>query len=198
VTLLRRIIVEKRPLLIPLAIAIVLNVAVYALVVYPLGVKQAGAEDRAKIAQKSLQAAQAEMSAARALVTGKGRAEQELATFYDKVLPANLTAARRMTYTALPSLAEQTNVKLSERRNQIDAAAKPDPAGKKDTRFGHLQIRMVLQGEYANFRRFMYELESAQPFVIIDDVTLAQSDVEKPLTITLELSAYYRLGPNGI
>jgi hypothetical protein len=197
VTLLQRILVEKRPLLIPLAVAIIVNVAVYALVVYPLGVKQAGAQDRAKIAQQSLQAAEGEMAAARALVSGKGRAEQELATFYEKVLPASLTAARRMTYTALPSLAEQTNVKLSERRNQIDQAVKPDPAGKKDARFGHLQIRMILQGEYANFRRFMYELESAQPFVIIDDVTLAQADLEKPLTITLELSAYYRLGPNG-
>src|SRR6202011_5779082 len=79
VTLLQRILVEKRPLLIPLAIAIIVNVAVYALVVYPLGAKQAGAQDRAKIAQQSLRVAEGEMAAARALVSGKGRAEQELA-----------------------------------------------------------------------------------------------------------------------
>jgi hypothetical protein len=196
VTLLQRIVAEKRRLLIPLAVAIILDLAVYALVVYPLGVKQAGAQDRASAAAASLQSAEREVAAARALVSGKGRAEQELATFYDKVLPADLTAARRMTYATLPSLAQETNVKLSERRT-ADAAVKADPTAKKDTRFGHLQIHMILQGEYASFRRFIYELESAPEFVIIDDVTLAQTDAEKPLTFTLALSAYYRRGPNG-
>jgi hypothetical protein len=197
VTLLRRIVAEKRPLLIPLALLAVLNLAVYVLVVYPLGVKQAGAEDRARIARTSLQSAEHEMAAARALVSGKGRAEQELATFYDKVLPSDLTAARRMTYATLPSLAQETNVKLSDRRTVVDAMVKVDPTVKKDTRFGHLQIRMVLQGDYASLRRFVYELESASEFLIIDDVTLAQNDSEKPLTLTMELSAYYRLDPNG-
>ncbi len=53
---------------------------------------------------------------------------------------------------------------------------------------------MVLQGEYENIRRFVYELETAPEFVIIDDVTLTQADAAKPLTLTLELSTYYRLG----
>jgi hypothetical protein len=197
-TLLQRILVEKRPLLIPLGIAIIANLAVYALVVYPLGVKQAGAENRAYAAQASLRSADREMAAARALVSGKGRAEQELATFYSKVLPADLSAARRMTYATLPALAQETNVRLSDRHTGIDAAVRADPAGKKDTRFGHLQIKMLLQCDYASFRRFIYQLESAPEFVIIDDVTLAQTDAEKPLTFTLELSAYYRLDPNGI
>ena len=56
---------------------------------------------------------------------------------------------------------------------------------------------MVLQGDYESLRQFIYELESAPEFVIIDDVTLAQSDADKPLTLSLELSTYYRLGPNG-
>ena len=53
------------------------------------------------------------------------------------------------------------------------------------------------QGDYESFRQFIYELESAPEFVIIDDVTLAQNDPDKPLTLTLELSTYYRLGANG-
>ena len=32
---------------------------------------------------------------------------------------------------------------------------------------------MVLQGDYESLRQFIYELESAPEFVIIDDVTLA-------------------------
>ena len=42
-TLWRRVVGEKRALVIPLALAILVNVAVYGLVVYPLGVKSARA-----------------------------------------------------------------------------------------------------------------------------------------------------------
>jgi len=45
-TLLKRILREKRAFIVPLALGIVLNVAAYALVVYPLGAKSAGAADR--------------------------------------------------------------------------------------------------------------------------------------------------------
>ena len=191
-TLFQRILAEKRPLVIPLAVAIVVNLAAYVLVVRPLGLKQAGALNRANVAAAARQAGEQEMASARALVESKSRAEQELATFYDKVLPADLTAARRMTYASLPALARKTNVTFAERRTEVDQE------GGKDSRLGHLQIRMVLQGDYESIRQFIYELESAPEFVIIDDVTLAQNDPARPLTLTVELSAYYRLGPNGI
>ncbi len=191
-TLLKRILVEKRPILIPLAAALVVNVLVYALVVYPKGRQEAATVDRANAAAASRQSAEREVAAARALVEGKTRAAQELATFYHDVLPADLTAARRMTYDTLPALAKKTNVTWGERHTDVDATAQ------KDERLGRLKIRMLLQGDYENLRRFIYELESASEFVIIDDVTLSQSDPTKPLTLTLELSAYYRLGANGL
>ena len=56
---------------------------------------------------------------------------------------------------------------------------------------------MQFQGDYESFRQFIFALESAPEFVIIDDVTLAQSDASKPLTLTLELSTYFRLGANA-
>lgn len=190
-TLLQRILVEKRSLVIPLALGIIVNAAAYVLAVYPLGVKQAGAQSRANAAAATRVAAEEELASARALVEGKTRAQEELATFYDKVLPADLSAARRMTYASLPTLARKTNVSFAERRTQVDQA------DKKDSRLGHLQIRMVLSSDYESFRQFIYELESAPEFLIIDDVTLAQNDQGKPLNVTVELSAYYRLGPNG-
>ena len=49
-------------------------------------------------------------------MTGKSEAERELGTFYDKVLPPNQSAARRMTYAALPMLASRANVKYREGR----------------------------------------------------------------------------------
>jgi len=189
-TLLKRILVEKRVWLIPLALGIIANIAVYLLVVYPLGVKSAGAENRAAAAAQALQTAERDFAAARDLVAGKTRAEQELSTFYDKVLPADLPTARRLTYTTLPSLARRSNVKFINRRLEIDPI-------KKDTRLGILKIDTQWQGDYESLRRFIYELESAPAFVIIDDVTLAQADAAKPLTLSLHLSTYYRLGANG-
>lgn len=189
-SLMHRIVAEKRSWIVPLAAGIVLNVAAYALVVRPLALRSAGAADRAAAASAGLKAAERDLAAARDLVSGKSEADQELSTFYDKVLPADLPSARRMTYAALPALARKSNVKYEQRRTEVEPMV-------KDQRLGHLHIRMVLQGDYENVRRFIYELETAPTFVIIDDVTLAQDDPAKPLTLTLELSTYYKLGANG-
>ncbi len=56
---------------------------------------------------------------------------------------------------------------------------------------------MVLQGEYENLRQFIYELESAPEFVIIDDVTLTEGAENEPLTLRLDLSTYFSLQPHG-
>jgi hypothetical protein len=189
-TLTRRILLEKRAAIIPLAVGLLLNLAVYALVVYPLGVRSAGAADRAAAATLALQAAEREHAAARDLVTGKTRAEQELLTFYDKVLPVDLPTARDLTYATLPALARKANVKFVDRSLQIGHM-------EKGARLGVLNIRTQWQGDYESLRRFIYELESAPAFVIIDDLSLAQTDEAKPLTLVLELSTYYRLAANG-
>ena len=186
----KRILVEKRALIIPLLLGVIGNAAAYALWVYPLGVKSAGAADRAAAAAQSLEVAERELAAARDLVAGKSRAEQELATFFDKVLPADLASARDLTYATLPSLAQKSSVKMVDRRFEI---ARPE----KDARLGLLKVHTVWQCDYESFRRFIYALESAPPFVIIDVVTLAQNDPAKPLLLTIEISTYYRLAANG-
>jgi hypothetical protein len=186
----KRIVVEKRALIVPLVIGLVGNLAAFALWVYPLGVKSAGAADRAAMATRSVQAAEAELANARALVLGKSRAEQELSTFFDKVLPADLPSARRLTYATLPSLAKKSNVKLMDRRFEVDKIEKND-------RLGLLKVHTVWQCDYESFRQFVYALESASPFVIIDDVSLAQSEATKQLTLIMELSTYFRVGANG-
>jgi hypothetical protein len=189
-TLWKRILVEKRVWLIPLVLGIVANIAVYVLVVFPLAVKSAGAEDRATAATLALQAAERDLAGARDLVAGKTRAEQELSTFYDKVLPTDLPSARRLTYATLPSVARKSNVKFVDRRLDVEPI-------KKDSQLGILKIETQWQGDYESLRRFIYELESAPPFVIIDNVTLTESDLGKPLTLTLRLSTYYRLRANA-
>jgi hypothetical protein len=190
VTLWRRILVEKRILITPLVIGIVANIAIYALWVYPLAVKSASAAGRANAAANALKAAERDYENAKALVTGKSRAEQELSTFYDKVLPGDLASARRLTYAALPALAKRSNVKYQQSRYDPERV-------EKDARLGRLHIRMVLVGDYDGFRRFIYEFESSPEFVILDDFTMTQGDPTKPLTLTLEMSTYYRQGEHG-
>jgi hypothetical protein len=60
-----------------------------------------------------------------------------------------------------------------------------------------MAIRMVLQGEYDNLRQFIYALESAPEFVIIDDVVLVEGTGDEPLRLTIDLSTYYRVTPNA-
>jgi len=183
----KRILIEKRALILPLALGLIGNIAAYALWVYPLGVKSAGAADRAAAATQSLQAAERELAAAQDLVAGKSRADQELSTFFDKVLPPDLRSARNLTYATLPALAKKSNVRMVDRRFE-------EAKREKNARLGVLNVHTAWQGDYESFRQFIYALESASPFVIIDDVTLTQSDSAKSLLmLTMELSTYFRL-----
>jgi hypothetical protein len=188
--LLERIFIEKRSIVLPLAIAIVVNIGVYGLVVRPLEAKSAGTAGRAAAAANALKAAERDAVAAQALVTGRTRADVDLRTFYDKVIPADYPTARRMTQALVPTLAQDANAKY-------EAARYERAPLEKDSRLGQLKIRIVLQGNYENVRRFIYALETAPEFVIIDDVSLAQNDLSKPLLLTLGLSTYYRLDVNG-
>ena len=192
--LLKRIVEEKRSVVLPLAVALVANMLAYGFVVYPLGVKSAGAADRAAAAQAARLAAERDEALAQALVTGKSRADEELSAFYEKVLPASQAAARRMTYSSLPALAHKTNLRFEERRFSVE----DEKVGKdQETPLGHLAIRMVLQGQYQNIRSFIYQLESAPEFVIIDDVTLLEGNDNESQTLTIDLSTYFHQRPNG-
>ena len=67
----------------------------------------------------------------------------------------------------------------------------------EDARLGHLSIRMGLACDYESFRDFIYQLERAPEFVIIDDVTLTEGQTGEPLSLTISLSTYFRLRPHG-
>jgi Tfp pilus assembly protein PilO len=191
--LVQRIFLEKRSILVPLALALVINLGVYAFVVRPLEARSASAADRAATAQQGLHAANVALASAHALVSGKSLADQELATFYKEVLPNDLSAARRLTYV-VPALAHKARVKYQAK--QMEQEEVKDQPGKA-ARLARLKTRVVLQGDYEAVRQFVYDLETSSEFVIIDDVSLVQADADKPLTLTLELSTYYRLRVDG-
>jgi hypothetical protein len=182
--LLQRVIRENRRVVVTLAIALGVNIVLYAAVVYPLGQRVANIEQRDRTAEDQLRAAQREYSQATGTLTGKDRAAAELATFYKDVLPADLAGARRLTHLRLAQLARESNLKF------LRATFESVPP--RDGTLVQLKIDMALEGSYANVRAFIHQLETAPEFVVIDTIELGQGATGGPLGVTLHLSTYYR------
>ena len=183
--LVRRAVAEHRRLVIGLGIALAVNLVAYALVVYPLSERVANVAQREQAAEQALTAARAEHAAASGTLTGKSRASAELTTFYADVLPQNLSGARRLTYLRLAQLAREADLNYQR--------ATYDPVVETDSTLTRLQIQLVLSGTYGNMRDFIYQLETAPEFVVIDNVQLAEgADGGGSLVVTLDLSTYFR------
>src|SRR5688572_11507871 len=183
--LVRRIFDEHRRVVLPLAIALVVNVIVYAFVVYPLSQRVANIEQRDRAAEMELAAAREEHARAAGTVVGKDRAGKELETFYTQILPADLAGARRLTSLRLQQLARQSNL-------QWETLAL-ERVEERDGRLIALRVRMKLAGNYASMRRFIHQLESAPEFVVIDNVELAEGgDSDNALAVNIQVSTYFR------
>lgn len=182
---LKRAAAEYRRVLIPLATALVLNVLVYAFIVYPLAQRVANVEERNQRAAQALASARAEHGRAAGALSGKDRAITELATFYTTVLPRDLAGARRLTHLRLARMARQANLRYGR--------ATSEPMEERDSVLTRLKVEMALSGSYAEMRAFIAQLERSPEFVVIDNVQLAQGDeADTPLDVTLALSTYYR------
>ena len=124
-SILRRVAGEYRRTLIVIAVLLVANVLTFAGYVYPMGQRVANIQQRDRTADQALRAAREEHAQASGTLTGKDRASTELTTFYNDVLPANLTGARRLTHLRLPQLARQSACSTSgasTRRSKIRTA----------------------------------------------------------------------------
>src|SRR4051794_41969477 len=115
-----RIFQEKRALIWPVLAALLVNVVVYAIVVYPLSKKVAGGEQAAEASAAALAAARRDYAAARATVAGKGQADVELEKFYGEVLPPAVGGARRIKFLGIEELGTQAGflVRLVDRPPQ--------------------------------------------------------------------------------
>jgi len=184
-TLFQRVVREHRRIVLPLAIALGVNVIVYGAVVYPLSQRVANIEQRDRTAEEQLLAAQRDHAQATGTLTGKDRAAAELATFYKDVLPSDLAGARRLTHLRLAQLARESNLRF------ITATFQEVPP--RGGTLTELRIQMALSGTYGDMRAFIHQLESAPEFVVIDNIELGQgADSGGALGVTLHLSTYYR------
>jgi hypothetical protein len=184
-----RIAAEKRALLITLALGIIANVLLYVVVVFPLGRQVASAEAEARLQREQLHAARQDYNSARATVTGKQQADAALQKFYKDVLPASDGLARKLTYTRLAQLARQAKVTLEHGSNAVKH--------EKGSQLSKLTTTYTLSGDYRDVRRFIYSLETAPEFIVLENIALTSATGEqsnRALAMNLEIATYFRSG----
>jgi Tfp pilus assembly protein PilO len=185
--LLRRIFIERRAVILPLLVAFVVNVGVLLLLVLPLRQGVKGAEEDALNARVNLAGARAAEKGAKQAQAGKERADQEMKKFYAEILPRNFDAAANLIAFWPLKIAEQSRVKWSSGTTQTKPLQEPSNLVK-------VSSKATLTGEYADIRRFLYEIETAEQFVIIESVELSQSGSAQSsgvLEVSLEIATYY-------
>ncbi len=186
-SIVQRVLAEHRRVVYALVAGIVINILVFAFLVYPLQSDVANVEQRTRAAEAALAAAQAEFGRANGALTGKDRALKELDTFYSSVLAKDLTGARRLTFARLAQLAAKSSLDFERRRYE--------PVVERGSNLTRLKVSMELMGSYADVRDFIHEIESSPEFVVIDEINLAEgSQGDSMLRLTLQLSTYFRTG----
>ena len=187
-----RVMAEKRRLIVPLLLAIVANVLLYAVIVFPLGRQVASAEAEAGVQRDQLTRARQDFLSAKATVAGKQQADVALQTFYKDVLPSDPAIARKLTFTRLAQLAKQANVQLEHGTNTVKHV--------KGSQLSKLTTTYTLMGDYRDVRKFIYSLETAPEFIVLENVALTSAQGEqKPraLSMILEIATYFRSGDVG-
>jgi Tfp pilus assembly protein PilO len=188
----QRVLREKRHLVFPLALLAIANVALFAVVIFPLQRQVANAEIEARAQHQHLNAARFDLKNAKATVTGQAQANSALQKFYKDVLPSDQGVARRLTYTRLAQLARQANVKLEHGSNGVSE--------EKGSTLSKLTTRYTLTGDYRDVRRFIYSIETAPEFIVLENIGLTSPGDQAPgrgLAMSLDIATYFRSGNDG-
>ena len=193
-SLARRVFTERRAVVFPLLVFLVVNVGLLALAVLPLQRAVASAETNAQDATFQLNEAKAEDRRAHDARGRKEQADVELRKFYAEILPHDLSGARGLITSWAKKTADASNL----RYNSAEFQQKEE----RDSRLVRVSGKVGLSGEYAAIRRFLYALETAPEFIIVDNVALQQSGLgltgqgqRSNAAINLELSvATFYLG----
>ena len=188
---LRRIVQENRRIVYILAAALVINAALYALVVYPLAQRVASGEQEAGESTRALVAARKTYDSARGTVSGKKEADAELVKFYEEVLPPDLSGARRILYPRLDQLARKANLTPGAYRFHPEESERNEDLRK-------ITMTMNLTGEYSSIRRFIHELENAPEFLVLESVAVTTTaEGDRRLNVVAQIATYYRAAQHG-
>jgi Tfp pilus assembly protein PilO len=184
----RRVFVERRSVVLPLLGLLVVNVAVLALVVLPLRRSVTAAEETSIQALADLGVATRDNQAAKLAKSRKEEADVELTKFYAEVLPKNQAEATNLIEFWLDRRARAASLEF--RQSQLDV----EPV--RESRMVKASATVSLRGTYANITRFLYDVETADPFVIVEKVELGESSTlqgasEGIIEIDLDVATYF-------
>jgi Tfp pilus assembly protein PilO len=186
-TLLNRILAEKRTFVTVVGAILVVDIALYALAIYPWLTKVSQSESRTSTAESQIEQVRTAFSAATTVSDNTLLADNELERFYREILPRDLAGARLILSPFLDRLAEESDLVL-ERSSSV-------PEKESESLLARLRTTMMLAGEYEDIRRFIYAVETAPEFILIEEVILSKGDeAEEALILTLGLSTYYWAG----
>lgn len=182
---LARVIADHRRWLVPVGIVLAINIVVLLAIVLPLRRSVESASARADASGQELRGAMADLKEAEATRDGQSQASTDLDRFYAEVLPKDFATARRITQLKLQQLARSHDVSFD------GGAATPETL--RDSSLERLQVNYSLSGDWDDIRQLIYALETGPDFIVIDNVQLAEGQqANAPLSLTLDLSTYYR------
>ncbi|HVG86407.1 MAG TPA: hypothetical protein VM820_17905 [Vicinamibacterales bacterium] len=187
---LSRVARDYRLWLIALVIGLAVTIAALTVFVLPLSASADATAARAGRAAQTLEEARADLKAAEQTRDGSAQAARDLDRFYGEILPADVGAARRLTHLKLSQMARERNVRFQR------SAASPEEL--RESTLERLRVSYALAGDYDDIRSLIYDIETAPDFLVIENVFLSEGEDEQaPLTLTLELSTYYRAAGNA-
>ena len=181
---LSRVVNDHRRWIVPIVVVLAINVAVLVAAVLPLRQRVASGETRANASALALSAAQTEFKSAEATRDGQAQATRDLERFYNEVLPADASTARRVIGVKLNQLIRAHDV-MFERTATV-------PEELNDSSLALLRASYALSGEWEDIRQLIHEIETGPDFVVIDNVVLSEGEVNAPLSLTLDISTYFR------
>jgi Tfp pilus assembly protein PilO len=183
----RRVYLERRAVILPLLVLVVGNVALLALGVLPLSENVSSLHGDALNAATAMLKARMVDQQAKDARASKERADQELKKFYGDILPANAAGARKL-FSFLERTAAESGLQFQH--------SQTDYSEVKDSQLERLSGRITLSGEYQNIRKFLYAVETAEQFVVVERVGLSQAadlrtNNSGRLEVTLDVATYY-------
>jgi Tfp pilus assembly protein PilO len=193
----RRIVSERRAIVLPLVAVLAINGAVLAAAVLPLKRMVGSAQDEAIASTLTLAQARNLERQAQGARASRDRADAELKKFYAQILPVDEPAAVEITYLEIFKLAREAGL-TAQRRSFA-------PVTVKDSRLQRFSTEVTLVGEYAAIRKFIYDLETSQAFLVVESVAIAQANQQQrggasaaaaaasgAIQVTLAVSTYYQ------
>jgi Tfp pilus assembly protein PilO len=182
---LARVVSDHRRVLIPLAALLAVNIGVLVLLVLPLRASVQTGGSRAEASSRALAEARAELAAAEADRDSQAQATRDLDRFYREVLPADISAAQRLTHSRLSLLARSHDVVFQQ--------SSTTPETVRDSSLERLVVNYGLSGEWDDVQQFIHAIEILPEFVVIDNLSLSESGAgNSPLSLALTVSTYYR------